>query len=295
MLQLLAQSPALLVGLALLLGLVVGSFLNVVIYRLPIMLERQWRQQCAELDGAAPAAPAAERFDLIAPRSACPACKAPIHAWQNVPLVSWLALRGRCAKCGTPISIRYPLIEMLTAALTALVAWHYGPTSSAAAGIIISWFLVALTFIDLDHQLLPDSLTLPLLWLGLVASTVWHAAPGAAVPVAPAAAVLGAACGYLSLWSVYHVFRRLTGKEGMGYGDFKLLGALGAWLGWQMLLPMILAAAAVGALIGVVLIVSGRHGRAVPIPFGPFLAAAGWLAMMWGPQWVHLYFGLYGH
>ncbi len=167
MLQLLAQSPALLVGLALLLGLVVGSFLNVVIYRLPIMLERQWRQQCAELDGAAPTATAAERFDLIAPRSACPACKAPIHAWQNVPLLSWLMLRGRCAKCGTPISIRYPLSRLLTATLTALVAWHFGPTSSAAAGIIISWFLVALTFIDLDHQLLPDSLTLPLLWLGL--------------------------------------------------------------------------------------------------------------------------------
>ncbi|HEX9140423.1 MAG TPA: prepilin peptidase [Steroidobacteraceae bacterium] len=295
MLQVLAQSPALLVGLALLLGLVVGSFLNVVIYRLPIMLEREFRQQCAELNGAAPAAAAAERFDLIAPRSACPACKAPIHAWQNVPLLSWLLLRGRCASCGAPISIRYPLIEMLTATLTALVAWHYGPTSSAASGIIISWFLVALTFIDLDHQLLPDSLTLPLLWLGLVASTMWQAAPDAAVPVAPAAAVLGAACGYLSLWSVYHVFRRLTGKEGMGYGDFKLLGALGAWLGWQMLLPIILAAAAVGALVGVVLIASGRHGRTVPIPFGPFLAAAGWLAMMWGPQWVHLYFGLYGH
>jgi len=275
-------------------GLVVGSFLNVVIYRLPVMLDRQWRAECAELNGAAVGTAPPERFDLIVPRSTCPACKAPIGALQNIPVLSYLALRGRCARCRAPISVRYPLVEILCGVLSALVAWRFGYGAPAACGIVISWFLIALTFIDLDHQLLPDSLTMPLLWLGLLASlTGWGSASGN-LPADPVSAIAGAALGYLSLWAVYHAFRLLTGKEGMGYGDFKLLAAFGAWLGWRMLLPIVLLSAIVGALVGVALIVGRRHQRGTPIPFGPFLAAAGWLAMMWGPQIVQGYLALYG-
>ena len=224
----------------------------------------------------------------------CPACKAPIGALQNIPVLSYLALRGRCARCRAPISVRYPLVEILCGVLSALVAWRFGYGAPAACGIVISWFLIALTFIDLDHQLLPDSLTMPLLWLGLLASlTGWGSASGN-LPADPVSAIAGAALGYLSLWAVYHAFRLLTGKEGMGYGDFKLLAAFGAWLGWRMLLPIVLLSAIVGALVGVALIVGRRHQRGTPIPFGPFLAAAGWLAMMWGPQIVQGYLALYG-
>jgi len=291
-LDLLAQSPAALITTAV--GLVVGSFLNVVIYRLPVMLDRQWRAECAELNGAAVGTAPPERFDLIVPRSTCPACKAPIGALQNIPVLSYLALRGRCARCRAPISVRYPLVEILCGVLSALVAWRFGYGAPAACGIVISWFLIALTFIDLDHQLLPDSLTMPLLWLGLLASlTGWGSASGN-LPADPVSAIAGAALGYLSLWAVYHAFRLLTGKEGMGYGDFKLLAAFGAWLGWRMLLPIVLLSAIVGALVGVALIVGRRHQRGTPIPFGPFLAAAGWLAMMWGPQIVQGYLALYG-
>lgn len=294
MLDLLAQSPAALITTAVVVGLVVGSFLNVVIYRLPVMLDRQWRAECAELNGAAVGTAPPERFDLIVPRSTCPACKAPIGALQNIPVLSYLALRGRCARCRAPISVRYPLVEILCGVLSALVAWRFGYGAPAACGIVISWFLIALTFIDLDHQLLPDSLTMPLLWLGLLASlTGWGSASGN-LPADPVSAIAGAALGYLSLWAVYHAFRLLTGKEGMGYGDFKLLAAFGAWLGWRMLLPIVLLSAIVGALVGVALIVGRRHQRGTPIPFGPFLAAAGWLAMMWGPQIVQGYLALYG-
>jgi leader peptidase (prepilin peptidase)/N-methyltransferase len=293
-LDLLAQSPAALITTAVVVGLVVGSFLNVVIYRLPVMLDRQWRAECAELNGAAVGTAPPERFDLIVPRSTCPACKAPIGALQNIPVLSYLALRGRCARCRAPISVRYPLVEILCGVLSALVAWRFGYGAPAACGIVISWFLIALTFIDLDHQLLPDSLTMPLLWLGLLASlTGWGSASGN-LPADPVSAIAGAALGYLSLWAVYHAFRLLTGKEGMGYGDFKLLAAFGAWLGWRMLLPIVLLSAIVGALVGVALIVGRRHQRGTPIPFGPFLAAAGWLAMMWGPQIVQGYLALYG-
>jgi leader peptidase (prepilin peptidase)/N-methyltransferase len=293
-LDLLAQSPAALITTAVVVGLVVGSFLNVVIYRLPVMLDRQWRAECAELNGAAVGTAPPERFDLIVPRSTCPACKAPIGALQNIPVLSYLALRGRCARCRAPISVRYPLVEILCGVLSALVAWRFGYGAPAACGIVISWFLIALTFIDLDHQLLPDSLTMPLLWLGLLASlTGWGSASGN-LPADPVSAIAGAALGYLSLWAVYHAFRLLTGKEGMGYGDFKLLAAFGAWLGWRMLLPILLLSAIVGALVGVALIVGRRHQRGTPIPFGPFLAAAGWLAMMWGPQIVQGYLALYG-
>jgi leader peptidase (prepilin peptidase)/N-methyltransferase len=311
-LELLAGSPAALVALAFALGLLVGSFLNVVIHRLPVMLERQWREQCAELEPAASAAAASAaaaahattltpatlpgaRYDLIVPRSACPACHAPIRSWHNIPLISWLLLRGRCANCRAPISVRYPLIELLCALLTAAVAWKFGCSWQAGAAVVVTWFLIALTGIDLDHQLLPDSLTLPLLWGGLLASLGWSVLTRGSLPVPPAEAIIGAAGGYLSLWSVYQLFRLCTGKEGMGYGDFKLLAALGAWLGWRMLLPIILCSAAVGALVGITLIVVRKRGRGVPLPFGPFLAAAGWLAMMWGPQWVTAYLGLYRH
>jgi leader peptidase (prepilin peptidase)/N-methyltransferase len=309
--ELLAVSPAVFIGASLLLGLMVGSFLNVVIYRLPLMLERHWHEECSEsllanpsppveaaapTDGTAPAdespevaaGPSAipERFNLIVPRSACPACRAPITALQNVPILSWLVLRGRCASCGATISVRYPLVEALTAVLSALVAWKFGFGWPAVAALLLTWFLIALTFIDIDHQLLPDSLTLPLLWLGLFLS-LWSAhAAGATVPVDPRSSLIGAMAGYVSLWSVYHLFRLLTGKDGMGYGDFKLFAALGAWLGWQMLLPVILLAAASGAILGLLLIVLRRHERGTPIPFGPYLAVAGWLVMMWPHQLV---------
>jgi leader peptidase (prepilin peptidase)/N-methyltransferase len=267
------------------LGLLVGSFLNVVIHRTPVILERQWRRQCDELAGRE--TPAEPRYNLVVPRSACPACKAPIKAIQNVPLLSWLALRGRCASCKAWISARYPLVELLTAILSAGIAWRFAPAGLPAVGValVLTWFLIVLTFIDFDTQLLPDSLTLPLLWLGLLASVMGYTG------IAPRDAIIGALAGYLSLWSVYHLFRLATGKEGMGYGDFKLLAALGAWLGWQMLLPIILLSALVGALTGITLIVVRGRDRSVPIPFGPFLAAAGWIALIWGPQIVAGYLG----
>ena len=308
--ELLASSPAIFVGACLVLGLVVGSFLNVVIYRLPLMLERQWRQQCEDELAAAAAASAAhstaappatvnapravpERFNLIVPRSACPVCRAPIRALENIPLLSFLILGGKCAHCRAPISPRYPLVEALTGIVSALVAWWFGFGWSALAALVLSWFLLALTFIDIDHQLLPDSLTLPLLWLGLFAS-LWSAQAGAAaLPVDLRSSLIGAMAGYVSLWSVYHLFRLVTGKEGMGYGDFKLFAALGAWLGWQMLLPVILIAAAVGAVVGIFLISLRGRSRATPIPFGPFLAAAGWLMLMFGRPLVAKYLGLF--
>jgi len=270
------------------LGLLVGSFLNVVIHRTPVILERQWRRQCDELAGRE--TPAEPRYNLVVPRSACPACKAPIAAIQNVPVLSWLALRGRCASCKAKIGARYPLVELLTAILSAGIAWRFAPLGLPVVGaaLVLTWFLIALTFIDFDTQLLPDSLTLPLLWLGLLASVMGY------TDIAPRDAIIGALAGYLSLWSVYRLFRLATGKEGMGYGDFKLLAALGAWLGWQMLLPIILLSALVGALTGVTLILVRGRDRNVPIPFGPFLAAAGWIALVWGPQIVTGYLGIYG-
>ncbi len=299
MLELLAQSPGALITAALLVGLVVGSFLNVVIFRLPVMLERQWRADCAELTGPAgaaskPAESAPPRFNLIVPRSTCPSCHAMIRAIHNIPVLSWLLLRGRCAQCAAPIRARYPAVEALCGALTALIAWRFGFGVSAACAALVTWFLIALTFIDLDHQLLPDSLTMPLLWLGLLASIAGWAGGSINLPVDPVSAIGGAVLGYVSLWAVYHAFRLLTGKEGMGYGDFKLLAAFGAWLGWRMLLPIVLLSALVGALVGIALIAGRRHQRGSPIPFGPFLAAAGWVAMMWGPQIVRAYLSLYG-
>jgi leader peptidase (prepilin peptidase) / N-methyltransferase len=299
--DLLASSPALFIGACLVLGLVVGSFLNVVIHRVPIMMERQWREQCAELEQPDFAAtvpanpPSKERFNLVVPRSACPACKAPITALQNIPILSYLFLRGRCANCGARISPRYPIVEALTGILSAAVAWKLGFGWPTAAGLVLTWFLVALAFIDIDHKLLPDSLTLPLLWLGLLLSLFAPAQGLAPVPVDMRSSIIGAIAGYLSLWSVYHLFRLLTAKEGMGYGDFKLLAALGAWLGWQMLLPTVLIAAAVGAVTGIALLAARGQNRSTPIAFGPFLAAAGWLMLMFGHELVTGYLGLFAH
>jgi leader peptidase (prepilin peptidase)/N-methyltransferase len=288
---LLADSPLLLQASCLLLGLLVGSFLNVVAHRLPLMLERQWQREAAQLQGQEPAALA--RYDLIQPRSACPACQAPIAARHNIPVLGWLWLKGRCHQCKAPISVRYPLVELFTGLASAAVAWRFGYDMATVLALLFTWALIALSCIDLDTHLLPDDITLPLLWLGL-ASAAWlpTALPGA-LPVDLSSAVIGAIVGYLSLWSVYHLFRLITGKEGMGHGDFKLLAALGAWLGWQMLVPIILMSAGVGALVGITLILLGRQQRDTPLPFGPFLAAAGWLMLLCGHELVDRYLALY--
>jgi leader peptidase (prepilin peptidase)/N-methyltransferase len=258
-------------------GLAVGSFLNVVIHRLPKMMESEWRAQCAELSGSAP--PDEPRYNLVVPRSTCPACGTAIRARDNIPVVSWLLLRGKCAHCAAPISPRYPLVEALTAALSALVIWKFGANSTGFAVCVFTWILIALTFIDADTTLLPDDLTIPLLWLGLLAN-LFAVIPAVTLPEA----VIGAVAGYLILWSVYWVFRLATGKEGMGYGDFKLLAALGAWLGWKALLPVLLLSSVVGAMVGIAMIVLQRRGRGVQIPFGPYLATAGFLVMMLGDR-----------
>jgi leader peptidase (prepilin peptidase) / N-methyltransferase len=275
--------PPIFTALATLLALFVGSFLNVVIHRLPRMMEREWLDQAAELRGEAPAQ--AEPFNLAAPRSRCPHCGTAIGAIDNIPLFSYLFLRGRCRHCNAPISVRYPVVECLTAALCGYAAWHFGPSAAAVGAILFLWAMLALTFIDLDTQLLPDSLTLPLLWLGLIFNL------GGTFARLPDA-VLGAVAGYLVLWLVYWLFKLATGKEGMGYGDFKLLAAIGAWLGWQMLPLTILLSSAVGAVVGIALIVFRRHGRHVPIPFGPYLAAAGILALFFGETLTQRYLAL---
>ena len=286
-----ADIPALFIACTVLLGLLVGSFLNVVIYRLPVMMDNELRAECAALSN--PDAPPPPTYNLVTPRSACPHCKAPITALQNIPVVSWLALGRRCANCKTPISARYPLVELFTGVASGLIAWRFGFGTLALAALFFTWSLVALTMIDFDTQLLPDSLTYPLLWVGLLLSTtnpVW--APGAA-PVTPADSIVGAMCGYLSLWSVYWIFKLLTKKEGMGYGDFKLFAAFGAWFGWRMLLPIILFASLVGSVVGVYLLYRQRKGLETAIAFGPFLAAAGWLVMLIGHQTVDRYLALY--
>lgn len=265
------------------LGLLVGSFLNVVIYRLPKMMERDWQCQCAELRGESQ--PEFEPLSLSLPRSHCPECGHSITALENIPVISWLVLRGKCSACRTPISPRYPIIETLTALLSASAAAHFGFGWAAAGAILLTWSLIALTCIDFDTQLLPDSITLPLLWLGLCFNLF-----GTYTDLY--SAVIGAMGGYLSLWSVYWGFKLATGKEGMGYGDFKLLAALGAWLGWQVLPLTILLSSLVGAVIGIALIVLAKRGRNVPIPFGPYLATAGLLALFWGKELTQSYLHL---
>ena len=292
MITLLGSSTPALVGVVFVLGLLVGSFLNVVIHRVPVMLERTWRREALAASGSDPV-PEDPPYDLIRPRSACPACKAPITALQNIPVVSWLVLKGRCASCRAPISARYPVVEILTALLSGVVAWQFGFGWTTAAALVLTWFLIALAFIDMDTQLLPDSLTLPLLWMGLLVGLLLPQVDGARLPVDLRSAVIGAIAGYLSLWSVYQLFKLLTRKDGMGFGDFKLLAALGAWLGWQMLLPIIIAAAGVGAVVGIASILLRRHKAGIPMAFGPYLAAAGWLMLVFGPQLVDSYLGLY--
>lgn len=283
--DLLQASPALFVILVALLGLLVGSFLNVVIHRLPIMMEHDWRRQCAELSGDPDAE--SETFNLIQPRSRCPHCGHPISAAENIPLLSYFLQKGRCSSCSTRISIRYPIVEALTALASALVAGYFGFGWEAVCALIITWSLIALSFIDLDHQLLPDAITLPVLWLGLTASLL---------PVFADAqsSIIGAVAGYLSLWSVYQLFKIATGKEGMGFGDFKLLGMLGAWLGWQALPVIILMSSLVGAVVGISLILLKRHERSNPIPFGPYLAAAGWITLLWGDEITGFYYRIAG-
>jgi leader peptidase (prepilin peptidase) / N-methyltransferase len=264
-----------------LLGLMVGSFLNVVIYRLPLMLDRQWQREARQLLSPGQEPPAETPFNLARPRSACPSCQTPIPARHNIPLLSFALLGGRCAACRTPIPRRYPLVEALSAVLSVLVVLHFGASLEGAAALLLCWSLIALTVIDLDHQILPDVITLPLLWLGLLLALIGEFWGLTAFPPL-ASSVMGAMGGYLSLWLVYQGFRLVTGKEGMGYGDFKLLGALGAWLGWQSLLPIILLSALVGAVTGIALIVLRGRDRQLPLPFGPFLAAAGFVVLLWG-------------
>ncbi|MGO3850707.1 MAG: prepilin peptidase [Pseudoalteromonas prydzensis] len=275
-----------------LVSLCVGSFLNVVIYRLPLMMQREWQTECRVLlaDDLKPtkAANTEAAFNLVKPNSTCPKCKTAIKPWQNIPVISWLLLKGRCASCSNPISIRYPIVEMLTAILSLIVAYIFGATEQALLYILITWVLVALTFIDIDHMLLPDQLTLPLVWLALIAAVM-------GITISPTDAIIGAACGYLSLWSVFWLFKLITGKEGMGYGDFKLLAVFGALLGWQSLLTIILLSSVVGAVIGIALLSIQGKDKATPIPFGPYLAIAGWVTLLWGTQIQAFYFNLLGY
>ncbi len=268
--------------IAALLGLLVGSFLNVVIHRLPRMLEREWQAQCESLAGREPA-PGPD-YNLLTPRSACPHCGHEIRWYENIPLLSFVWLKGRCSACGQPIGWRYPIVEALSALAAVLTVWHFGPSPQAAAASVLLWALIALTGIDLDTHLLPDRITQPLLWAGLLAN--WQ---GLFVPLEDA--LIGAVAGYLALWLVYHAFKLATGREGMGYGDFKLLAALGAWLGWQMLPLVILAASLGGAVVGLTLIMLAGHDRARPIPFGPWLALGGVIALLWGEGLLRLYLG----
>ncbi|MBS0587377.1 MAG: prepilin peptidase [Proteobacteria bacterium] len=282
-LSLLQDSPVLFASCITILGLLVGSFLNVVIYRLPEMMKRSWLQQCAELRGeTAEALPA---FNLFTPRSTCPHCGHKISARENIPIISYLVLRGRCSRCHARISPRYPIIEALTALISGFVAWHYGYGFVATAALIFVWALIALAVIDLNTQLLPDDITLPLLWIGLLVNINQGFTD-------IQAAVIGAIAGYLSLWSIYWCFKLITGKEGMGYGDFKLLAAIGAWLGWSMLPVVILLSSLVGALVGIGLILAAKLNRNIPIPFGPYLVGGALIALFWGEELVHIYLGL---
>ena len=287
----LQASPIAFIMLTAVLGLLIGSFLNVVIYRLPVMMDREWRAACDEtLSPAgtqAEAAFAEPPFNLIEPRSQCPKCKHAITALENIPVLSYLRLKGRCSECGVPISARYPLIEMLTAALSAIVAWHFGFGWDAGAALLLTWALIALSFIDFDHQLLPDSITLPLLWAGLTLSLF-------PIYVDSFNSIIGALTGYLSLWMVYMLFKVLTGKEGMGHGDFKLLAMLGAWLGWKSLLTVVLLSSLVGAVVGISLVLLRGRDKNIPIPFGPYLAAAGWITLLWGDDITRIYLDVAG-
>ncbi|MFT2092377.1 prepilin peptidase [Paraglaciecola sp. 2405UD69-4] len=297
-LQLMADNPALFISVVFIISLLVGSFLNVVIYRLPVMMERGWKaeideyllsqKEASQASGSqtkGAALSTTETFNLVKPDSTCPKCQHKIKPWENIPVLSWLVLGGKCSQCKLPIPIRYPLVELATGLLSALVAWHFGFGLAAVAAVVATWLLIAMTFIDLDTMLLPDQLTLPLLWMGLLLSINSSF-------VTPTDAIIGAAVGYLSLWSLYWAFKLLTGKEGMGYGDFKLLAAIGAWVGWQHLPVVILLSSFVGAVVGISLLTMQGKDKSQPIPFGPYLAAAGWLTLMFGDWLVAQYWVL---
>ncbi|HEY8353637.1 MAG TPA: A24 family peptidase [Methylophilaceae bacterium] len=277
------DSPAIYIAFAVVFGLIIGSFLNVVIHRLPKMMELEWQRQCQELQNPDQATvESGPRYNLIVPRSACPSCGHRITALENIPLISYAFLRGRCAGCRSPISLRYPLVEALTGILAGTIAWKFGVSGAAIAAMVFTFALIALTFIDFDTHLLPDDITLPLLWMGLLVNI-----DNGFTDLQ--SAVIGTMSGYLILWSIYWLFKLITGKEGMGYGDFKLLAAIGAWFGWQLLPAVILLSSIAGSMIGIGLIVLAKHGREVPIPFGPYLALGGIAALFWGPQLSRLY------
>ena len=293
MLELMSESATVFIAVVFVFTLLIGSFLNVVIYRLPIMMERDWREQADELVNTPSEQELPEgRFDLVMPRSRCPSCGSLITAWQNIPVVSYLFLKGRCASCKASISARYPLVELMTALLAAVTAWHFGPGWEALMAITLTVVLVVISMIDADTQLIPDSIVLPLVWLGLAKSLFYPMTGANTLFIGPKDAIVGAMAGYLTLWSIFWLFKLVTGKDGMGYGDFKLLAALGAWLGWQQLPIIIMMSAVVGAVINISLIILRGKDRSIPIPFGPYLAAAGWITMLWGETIKNTYIDL---
>ncbi|UVH54466.1 A24 family peptidase [Pseudomonas sp. CBSPBW29] len=281
MTEILVYQPWFFVSGALLLGLIVGSFINVLVWRLPKMLEREWRAQAHEVLGL-PAEPITAPYNLMRPNSCCPHCNHPIRPWENIPLLSYLLLRGRCSSCHSPISARYPFTELACGLISAVVAWHFGFGWAAGAVMVLSWGLLAMSLIDVDHQLLPDVLVLPLLWLGLILNSF-------GVFVSLPDALWGTVAGYMSLWSVFWLFKLITGKDGMGYGDFKLLAMLGAWGGWQILPMTLLLSSLVGVMGGLILLRLRKAQVSVPMPFGPYLAIAGWIALLWGGQITDFY------
>ncbi len=286
MIDLLQASPSALMLSTGVLGLLVGSFLNVVIHRLPKMMEQDWGAQCREflhLEDTGLKESKDNQYNLITPRSNCTRCQNPIAAYDNIPILSYLFLMGKCRYCKTPISLRYPIIEIITGILSVMVAWKFGLTWAMGAALILTWCLIALSMIDFDTQLLPDNITLPLLWLGLGLSLF-------SVFTDMQSSIIGAMAGYLSLWSIYHIFRLVTGKEGMGYGDFKLFAVFGAWLGWQCLPIVILLSSLVGAIVGLSMIIFQGRDKNTPIPFGPYIAIAGWIYLIWGNEISHAYF-----
>ncbi len=285
--SILQSSPLLLTSIIFVIGLMIGSFLNVVIYRLPVMMQRGWKKECLEYLELEQPEDDDEPFNLTLPLSRCPGCNTAIKPYQNIPVISYLFLKGKCAKCKIHISLRYPLIESFTGIVSAIVAWHFGYSIEMLFALLLTWSLVALSFIDIDHQLLPDSINFPLLWFGLFLSLF-------SIYTDPSSSIIGALAGYLSLWMVYQGFKIVTGKEGMGYGDFKLLAVFGAWLGWQYLPLIILLSSLVGAIIGISMVVFVKKDKNIPIPFGPYLAVAGWIALLWGDKINGLYLNVTG-
>ena len=283
--EILGLPPALVVTVSFIFGLLIGSFLNVVIYRLPLQLSTSWRKESLDFLGMEPE-PNSQNMNVVVPASHCPICGTEVKPWHNIPVISYLFLKGKCASCATPISLQYPLVELTCAVITTFVVFHFGINATTMLVLLFSWSLIALTGIDFNEQLLPDNITLPLLWLGLLINI-----NGTFSTLTDA--VIGAAAGYLALWWIFWVFKLLTGKEGMGHGDFKLLAALGAWMGWQQLLLIVLLSSLVGAIVGIVMMVFLGRDKQIPIPFGPYLAAAGWIALIWGDTLTSQYLALY--